>query len=105
MEVWGGSKRLAVTHRRYSEFHAMMGRVGRAAEAPFPPKTWFVSLEPAFLEERRQLLEAWLDSLLRSEQSVAKLPCVREFLQLDAPAPALSAPAPLPTTDTPVAVS
>lgn len=21
MEVWGGSKRLAVTHRRYSEFH------------------------------------------------------------------------------------
>lgn len=74
--------------RRYRELHAfaesLPAALGGAAGAgsPFPPKTFFRDVSPAFLEARRGALEGWLHALLRAPGACLD-GSVRRFLELD----------------------
>jgi hypothetical protein len=77
-----------VINRRYSEFHQLQTILNQdhildeQTIKLFPPKTWFASVDPDFLEQRAGLLHHWLDTALSSNKLASTHPQVIEFLQL-----------------------
>jgi len=91
VEVWGESKRLAVTHRRYKEFDQLrkelLASLGEASEdhdkieaLPFPKKTLLSSKNSKSVQDKRSVeLAQWLNAALGI---VGKAPELCSFLGL-----------------------
>ena len=82
--------------RRFSDFEQLLNDVRSAQRSassspsssstlpPLPPKTWLPSTQAAFVSERQQALQAFLNALLQ-RKDICRHKAVRAFLQLDAP--------------------
>lgn len=72
--------------RRYSEFyefHRLLVRFSSyARRCNFPPKTWFRNVSESFLEERRELLDKYLQQVLH-DQRIARHKYTIAFLNLN----------------------
>lgn len=65
-------------YRAFRELHASLSAAG-IHPPPLPPKKYSGSLSPQFIEERRQALEAYMQSVVGVPSTLA-LPAVLEFL-------------------------
>jgi len=79
-------KQERIVARRYSEFyefHRLLVRFSSyARRCNFPPKTWFRNVSQSFLEERRELLDKYLQQVLH-DQRIARHKYTIAFLNLN----------------------
>jgi len=79
-------KQERIVARRYSEFyefHRLLVRFSSyARRCNFPPKTWFRNVSKNFLEERRELLDKYLQQVLH-DQRIARHKYTIAFLNLN----------------------
>jgi len=85
-----------IVEHRYSDFESFSSQVQQQyqqssaaasslSNSPFPslpPKTWFHSVDPSFLQSRQQSLQQFLNDLLQRRE-ICRTPAVRSFLELD----------------------
>lgn len=79
-------KQERIVARRYSEFyefHRLLVRFSSyARRCNFPPKTWFRNVSNSFLEERKELLDKYLQQILH-DQRIARHKYTIAFLNLN----------------------
>ena len=70
-------------HKRYREFLALKDNCDIDEDIEFPPKTYYPTIETSFIANRRELLQSFLDKMLRNlseKRAISKDSNIWKFL-------------------------
>lgn len=62
-------KKCWVVKKRYKDFFSLKNNIDHGDDIEFPSKTWFRSLDPAFLNDRKEQLSNFLQSVLHKHSA------------------------------------